>query len=162
MHELFKGNCLGLQKFLSSTASIPDFFTDKSNGDFSSWHCNSELGGLVGVWGPSLLDLFPVFVRHIWVWDHPIPCLCPSYQSQCGFFFNSVVVGFLFSSVSDSSGWWLFYSLIVILMWLCKEAKCVYLCCHLDQKSLNEFDYVLFDNSIPDLYFPIKYWIYCN
>ena len=45
----FKRNCLGLQKFLSSTASIPDFFTDKSNGDFSSWHCNSELGGLVGV-----------------------------------------------------------------------------------------------------------------
>ena len=98
-----------------------------------------------------------IFIHHTGVWDQPILCLHHSYQSQCGFFFNSVVVGFLFSSVSDSSGWWLFYSLIVILMWLCKEAKCVYLCCHLDQKSLNEFDYVLFDNSIPDLYFPIKY-----
>ena len=54
---------------------------------------------------------------------------------ECGFF-NSVVVRVLFNLVSDGSKRWLFYILVVVLIWLCKEASCVYLCCHLRWKSL--------------------------
>ena len=30
------------------------------------------------------------FTHHTWVWDQSLPHLYPSYQSQCGFFLNSV------------------------------------------------------------------------
>ena len=49
----------------------------------------------------------------------------------CGFF-SSIVVWFLFSSISDCSEWSLVCRLVVILTWLCKEARSVYLCLHLD------------------------------
>ena len=51
----------------------------------------------------------------------------PSTSLNGWCFFNSVVVRLPFSSISDSSEWWLFYNLVVILMWLCKEVSCVYL-----------------------------------
>ena len=54
----FKGNCLGLQKFLSSTASVPAGFCSQKLGDFSSWHWDPGLGGLV--WGQdSSLPRYP-------------------------------------------------------------------------------------------------------
>ena len=53
----------------------------------------------------------------------------------CGFF-NFVVVRLPFNLISDGSEWWLFYILVAILMWLCKEASHICLYCHLDQKSL--------------------------
>ena len=37
-----------------------------------------------------------IFICHTWVWDQPVNCLCPSYQSWCGFFV-SLVIGLLFS-----------------------------------------------------------------
>ena len=58
----------------------------------------------------------------------------PTSLDGCGFF-NSVVVRLPFNSISDGSEWW-FYILIVTLIWLCKEAKRVYLCHHLDQKLM--------------------------
>ena len=58
-----------------------------------------------------ILEIFlPIFICHTWVWDQPVPHLHSSYQSWCGFFFNSIVVGLPFSSVSDGSKWWLFSS----------------------------------------------------
>ena len=57
----------------------------------------------------------------------------PTSLDVCGFF-NSVVVGLSFSLISDGSKWWLFYILVVILMWLCEEASCVYFRLHLDRK----------------------------
>ena len=90
-----------------------------------------------GLWlGPHTPEIsFPIFMYLTWVWDQHIPCVHPSFQSGCCFLFNSVVVGLRFSSISNSSEWWLFYSLVVILMWLCKEVSPVYLRRHLDWKS---------------------------
>ena len=48
---------------------------------------------------------------------------------ECGFF-NSIVVKLLCNLISDDTECWL-YNLVLILMWLCKEASRVYLCCHL-------------------------------
>ena len=51
----------------------------------------------------------------------------------CGFF-NSKVIRIPFNSISDGSEW-LFYILVVILMWLCRELSHVCLHCHLHQRS---------------------------
>ena len=53
----------------------------------------------------------------------------PTSLDGCGFF-NSIIVWLPFNSISNSSEWGLFYNLIVILMWLCEEASCVYLYHH--------------------------------
>ena len=63
----------------------------------------------------------------------------PTSLDGCGFF-SFVVVRLPFNLLSDGSGWWLFYILVVILMWLCKEVSHVYLCHHLDQKSQCQFN----------------------
>ena len=69
------------------------------------------------------------------MWDQPFCTSAPPTSlDRCGFF-NSAVFRLPFRSISNGSGWWLLYSLAVILTWLCKEARCVYLCHHLDQKS---------------------------
>ena len=110
VHGPFKRNCLRLQQFMSPTASIPTVFCSKKLWDFSCWHWNPGLGSLMWGWDPLLLRYPSCFlICHIWVWDQPISHLCHSYQSQCGFFlnsvvgffFNSIVVGLPFSSISD-------------------------------------------------------------
>ena len=44
---------------------------------------------------------------------------------------------FLTVQFSGSSGYFLFLNLLLSFFWLCKEAKCIYLCLHLGQKSRN-------------------------
>ena len=77
----FKRNCLRLQKFLPLTQS-PLIFAARSCGDLSSWHWNLGLGFLVWGWD-SLLLRYPsrMSIHHMWMWDQPILCFCPSYQS---------------------------------------------------------------------------------
>ena len=58
---------------------------------------------------------------------------CQLSLDGCGFFI-SIVIRFPFNSISDGSEWWLFYILVVILMWLCKEVSHLCLCHYLDQK----------------------------
>ena len=48
MCGFFKGNCLGLQKFLPLTQSLLDFAA-RSCGDLSSWHWNPRLGAWSGL-----------------------------------------------------------------------------------------------------------------
>ena len=130
----FTRNCQGVQQFLSSITSMPAGF------------CSQELWGLIflvlepwaegpgvglGTFAPEISIL--IFTCYFSVWD-----LHPSCQSQYGFF-NSVIVEIPFSSIYDISEWWLFYSLVVILTWLCKEASLVYLGRHLEQKSTLDF-----------------------
>ena len=120
--------------FLSLTQS-PLGFAARSYGYLSSWHWNPGQRGLVWGWD-SLLLRYPsqIFMYHTWMWDQPVPHLCPPTSLDgCGFF-NSVVVRLPFHSISDSSEWWWFYISAVILMWLCEEASHVYLCRHLDWK----------------------------
>ena len=111
-------------------------FMARSYGGLSSRHWNPGLGGLVWDWD-ALFPSYPswIFMHQMWMWYQPLPCLCVSYLDGYGFF-SSIVVRLPFNSISDSSGWWLFYSLVVILMWLwlCEETSHVCLCLHLDQK----------------------------
>ena len=85
---------------------------------------SSGCGGLVWGWHPcsSAVTSLLIFTHHTWVWDHPGQLLRPSYQSQCGFFFNSLVVALPFNLISGGSEWWCFCTLAVILMWLWEEA----------------------------------------
>ena len=88
----FKGNCLGLQKFLPLTLSLL-VFAARSYRNLSSWLWNPGLGGLVWVWETSLLR-YPsrIFIHHMWVWDQPVLRTCPPTSLDgCGIF-NSVVV----------------------------------------------------------------------
>ena len=50
------------------------------------------------------------------MWDQPVPHLAPHTTSLNGDFFNSIVVRHPFNLISDSSEWWLFYVLVVILI----------------------------------------------
>ena len=78
-------------------------------------------------------DISPEFLSTTHRWGTSLFCICapPTHLDGCGFF-NSIVVRLPFNSISDSSEWWLFYILVVILMWLCKEASLVCLILHLD------------------------------
>ena len=134
----FKRNCLRLQQFLSSTASIPDGFYSQNLW----WYLFLALepwaeGSHVGL-GPLLLRYPSWFLSPTCGCGTSLFCVHPSCQSQYGFFFNLIIVGPPFSLISDSSEWWLFYSLVVILMWFCKVSH-VYLCLLLAQKSIMEF-----------------------
>ena len=67
-------------------------------------------------------------------WDIPLDLYSPhlSIRPACSMslFFLPVTV-LLFSSMSDGFERWLFYSLVVILMWLWEDMSRVYLYCHL-------------------------------
>ena len=58
----------------------------------------------------------------------------PTRLDEC-FFFKSLAVGLPYSSIFWQ--FWLFsvFNLLLSFFWLCKEAKCIYLCLHLGWKS---------------------------
>ena len=131
VHGPFKRKYLGLQKFLSSTALIPTGFYSQKLWKLIFQHWNTELGGLVWGWDPFLLRYPSQFLSpHMGVWPahYTSPPLLPVLY---GFLFNFTVVGLPFSLISDGSEWWLFYRLVVIFMYLCREASHVPLYCHL-------------------------------
>ena len=77
----FKGNCLGLHKFLPPTQSLM-VFAARSYGDLPSWHWNPGLWGLLWGWDSLLLRYpSPNFIHPTWMWGQPVPCLHPSYRS---------------------------------------------------------------------------------
>lgn len=43
---------------------------------------------------PRYASYFPSFNCYLWLWDQSVPCLCPSYQSQGGFFCISLGLSF--------------------------------------------------------------------
>nr|KAF6349281.1 hypothetical protein mMyoMyo1_011821 [Myotis myotis] len=90
------------------------------------WGAGVGLGPLAPHRGPPQLrypSWFKKKKRHTWVSDQTIPSLCPSSQSQCAFFFTSLVVLLPFSQLSGGSERWLFCVLVVILMWLWEAAS---------------------------------------
>ena len=91
-------------------------------------------GAWYGAGIPHCQDIPPEFLSTTRGWGTSMFLVCapPTSLDGCGFF-NSIVVRLPFNFISDSSEWWLFYILVVILMWLCEEASCVHLCHHLDQ-----------------------------
>ena len=130
----FKRNCLGFQKFLPPTQS-PLVFAARSYGNLSFWHWNPGLGGLVWYWD-SLLPRCPFWIFstiHGCGTSLFLVCAPPTSLDGCGFF-NSIVIRLIFNSISESSEWWLFSILVVILKWLWEEASHVRLCHHLDRQ----------------------------
>ena len=60
-----------------------------------------EPGVGLGLLTPEISLL--IFIHHILAWDQTVPHFCSSNQSQCDFFFNSILIELPFSSISDSS-----------------------------------------------------------
>ena len=132
----FKRNCVGLQEVLPLTQS-PLVFAARSFGDLSSRHWNPGLGGLV--WGLDFsLPRYPswIFIYHMWMWDQPIPLflsLLPVWMDVVSL--TPQLLDFHSTQFLMVLNDGFFYILAVILMWLCEEVSCVYLCHHLDWKS---------------------------
>ena len=65
--EFFKGNCLGLLKFLLLTRPL-QVFAARSIVDSTSWHWNLGLGHLVWAWDSSFLR-YPsrIFIHYTWM-----------------------------------------------------------------------------------------------
>ena len=85
----------------------------------------------------------------------------PMGLDEC-FFFKSSVVGLPYSSIFWQFWMFFVFKFVVVLFWLCEEAKCIYLYLHLGQKIKLDFSllFVSFSHlhlclfSIPFLYFP--------
>ena len=140
MYGFFKRNCMRLQKFLPAIQSPLDFAA-RSCRDLSSLHYIPGTGilGWQAWCGAGTLfswDIPPEFLSTTHGWGTSLFCDCtlPTSLNRCGFF-NSIVVILPFNLISDGLKLWLFYILVVILMWLCKEVSHICLCCHLDRKS---------------------------
>ena len=138
VHELFKRNCLGLQKLLSPTASIPSSFYSQKLWRFIFLALEPWTGVLVWGWDPWLLRCTSQFLSTThWCGISPFHISTPptslNVVSSWIFVGSSCRTSILLNCCS--SGWWLFYSLVVISMWLCTEASHVYLPRHLGWKS---------------------------
>ena len=76
----------------------------------------------------------------MWVCSHLVTCPChPSFLSLPLLpvwmnFFNSLVVGLPYSSIFWQFWYFLFLNFLSFF-WLYEEAKCIYVCLHLGQKS---------------------------
>ena len=117
VYGFFKGNCLGLLKFLPPTQS-PLVFAARIYKDLFSWHWNLGLGGLV--WDSSLLR-YPsqIFITIHGSGTSPFCVSAPlTSLDGCGFF-HSIVVRFPFNLISDCFKWIVLHSGIV-LMWFCE------------------------------------------
>ena len=113
--EMSSNLCIGplrgtpgtLEALCLSQEQSPLVFTATGYGNFSFWHWNPGLWDLVWDWYPWLLrggppqprylpNFYPPHVDAGPAYSH----LCPSYQSHCGFFFNSLVSGLPFCQIS--------------------------------------------------------------
>ena len=131
------------EAFCLTEPQSPLVFTARSYGDFSSWHWNPGLGGLIWGWDTSLLrgklhsldihpDFYPPHVGMGPACSTSLPLLVVSvwillYILSCILSCNSVQLDF---------SW-----MMVILYFSCNFdvvvggfKYCIYLCCHLDQK----------------------------
>ena len=64
----------------------------------------------------------------------PFPPLLPVWMNVCSL--SPQLLDFHTVLFSVGSGCFLFLNLLLSLCWLCEEARCVYLCLHIGQKSL--------------------------
>ena len=79
-----------------------------------------------------------VHSRTLWVSPTNSPVrlgVFPAASTPTGFF-SQRLLDFHTVHFSGSYGYFLFLNLLLSFFWLCKEAKYIYLCLHLDQKSV--------------------------
>ena len=112
---------------VSSTNSIPAGFCSQKLWGLIFWYWIPGLGGCgvgLGVLTPeiSLPNFYPPHVDVGPAYSMSPPP--PTSLDRCSFF-NSVVVRLPFNSISDSSEWWLFYNLVVILMIVQRGKPCL-------------------------------------
>ena len=102
-------------------------------------------GAWFGARASCSIDILPEYLPTTCGCGNSPFCVYSLSTSLDGYgFFNFVVVRLPFSSISEGADWWLLYILVVILMWLYEEVSCVFLCCHLDQKSPFLYSWLLF------------------
>lgn len=77
--------------------SLPGVETPHSDTGPLDREPSVRLGSLPLVGTSATKVTFPMFNHYLLVWGQPVSCLCPSYQTQSGFFFISLVTEFLFS-----------------------------------------------------------------
>ena len=126
---------------VSSTDSIPTSFHSQRLWGLIFLALEPWSGGvLCGAGTPHYWDIPPNFLSILCGWGTNLFHICapPTSLDGCDVF-NSIVVRHPFNSISDSSAWWLFYLLVVILMWLmwCDVCRGEHVCLHhhLGQKS---------------------------
>lgn len=73
------------------------------------------------------------------MWDQPVLCLHPSYQSWHDFLFLLLVIGVLSSQSSDGLWGWFFNNLVAMLIWSGGGKHSIYLLCYLDQNKNYNF-----------------------
>ena len=104
VHWLCKRSCFGFQQFLSSTDSIPAEFYSQKLRRLTFLALEPKAAGAGVGLGPLASEIsLLAFIHHLWVCNQAVRSLQPPYQSQCGFFFNSVAVGLPFSSIYSGS-----------------------------------------------------------
>lgn len=120
VHRPFKRNIWNYISPLCHSATIPVVFIARNYEDYSTWHWNPGLGGLLWDWNALLLKgdyATEIFIwnssSHMWFGTHLSIFLSLSYQSPHILSYKT-----LFSCISGDSQWWLFCSLFIILMWL--------------------------------------------
>ena len=143
---------------VSSAALTPSGFYSQKLWGFiflalEPWAVQSVLG--LGSLVPKVS--LPIFIYHTWMWDPlfcwPLPCslhlatttpcplplgslpppLLPIWMNMTSL--NFWLLDFHTVWYSGSSGCFLFLGYLRSFFWLCKEAKYVCLCLHLDKKS---------------------------
>lgn len=112
---------MGLQVALFTQPQFLLVFIDRSYGesfpgsgtlDLEAWYRVGTPHSSGGTFEATRFLL--TFICHPWMWEQLIPHLRLSYHLGCGFFFNSLAVGFPCSLISGSPEGWLFCSLNVI------------------------------------------------
>ena len=127
---------LGFPAVVLAQTESPLIFIASCYVGFSSQHWSSEPGSLAWGWDPSsLIRKVPLQLRYPSGFSTALSFLHPSYQSQGGSFFISLVIKLLLGWSSDSYPGWLFsnlgYNFDVVKVSACN----FYLLCHLDQVS---------------------------
>ena len=140
MYGHINKNCVSIPQFLPTTQS-PLVFTVRNQGGLSSQYWNLGLESRVWGWNLSLLRYPSWFLSttHSCGTSPFQVSVPPTSLEGCGFFFNSVVAELLLNSISASSEWLFFYSLVVILMQLSEEVSRVYISHHFGDLTLISF-----------------------
>ena len=128
----FKRNCLGLQRFLPTQSLL--VLQPEAVGTYLPGTGTLGWGAWCGAGTPCSRDTPPELLSTTHGTSLTQICGPPTSLDGCGIL-HSVVVRLPFNSISVSSERRWFCILVVILLWLCKDAIQVCLCRHLDWKS---------------------------
>lgn len=126
MHWTFKRNTWDSSSPCLTQPPSPLAFTVRCYGNFSSQHWELLLLGVgrCGGWEASAAEIaLLIFNHHTWVREQLIAHFHPLSVSMWLLFYILSYRKILFSQILGGSQWWLFYSIIIILMCLWEDAS---------------------------------------